>query len=89
MGSVIEMGIGTAAGLHLAAALPTLGYPSYLMGPLKYSQQITAEQIEIVDSAIAVPTGPGLESMKRRSDEWISAHSVSSPRQRDRSYART
>lgn len=60
VGSVIEMGIGTAAGLHLAAALPTLSYPSYLMGPLKYSQQITAEQIEIVDSAIAIPTGPGL-----------------------------
>lgn len=60
VGNVIEMGIGTAAGLHLAAALPVLSYPSYLMGPLKYSQQITAEQIEIVDSAIAVPTGPGL-----------------------------
>lgn len=73
VGSVIEMGIGTAAGLHVAAALPTLSYPSYLMGPLKYSQQITAEQIEIVDGAISVPTCPVLgvevdESEIRRLD---------------------
>lgn len=60
VGSVIEMGIGTAAGLHLAAALPKLAYPSYLMGPLKYAQQITTEQIEIVNGEIAVPRGPGL-----------------------------
>lgn len=60
VGSVVEMGIATAAGLHLAAALPKLSYPSYLMGPLKYAQQLTVEQIEIVDSAIAIPTGPGL-----------------------------
>lgn len=60
VGSVIEMGIATAMGLHLAAALPRLAYPSYLMGPLKYREQITAEQIEVVDSHIAVPQGPGL-----------------------------
>ncbi|WP_449279018.1 mandelate racemase/muconate lactonizing enzyme family protein [Leucobacter sp. GX24907] len=60
VGAVLEMGIGTAAGLHFAAAMPRLSYPSYLMGPLKYAQCITAEQIEIVDSAIAIPQGPGL-----------------------------
>jgi len=60
VGSVIEMGIGTAAGLHLAAALPRLAYPSYLMGPLKYAQQITQEQIKVVDGHIAIPQGPGL-----------------------------
>jgi len=60
VGSVIEMGIGTAAGLHLAASLPKLAYPSYLMGPLKYVQQITQEQIQIVDGHIAIPQGPGL-----------------------------
>ena len=60
VGSVIEMGIATAMGLHLAAALPHLAYPSYLMGPLKYGEQITAEQIEVVDAHVAVPTGPGL-----------------------------
>ena len=60
VGSVIEMGIATAMGLHLAAALPHLAYPSYLMGPLKYREQITAEQITVVDAHVGVPTAPGL-----------------------------
>jgi L-alanine-DL-glutamate epimerase-like enolase superfamily enzyme len=60
VGSVIEMGIATAMGLHLAAALPQLAYPSYLMGPLKYRQQITEEQVEVVNGRIAIPQGPGL-----------------------------
>lgn len=60
VGSVIEMGIATAMGLHLAAALPHLAYPSYLMGPLKYRQQITDQQVEVVDGHIAIPEGPGL-----------------------------
>jgi L-alanine-DL-glutamate epimerase-like enolase superfamily enzyme len=60
VGSVIEMGIATAMGLQLAAALPHLAYPSYLMGPLKYREQITTEQIAVVDAHVAVPNGPGL-----------------------------
>jgi L-alanine-DL-glutamate epimerase-like enolase superfamily enzyme len=60
VGSVIEMGIATAMGLHLAAALPRLAYPSYLMGPLKYRDQITTAQITVADAHVAVPTGPGL-----------------------------
>jgi muconate cycloisomerase len=60
VGSVIELGIANAMGLHLAAALPQLAHPCYLMGPLKYREQITAEQVAIVDSAVAVPTGAGL-----------------------------
>jgi L-alanine-DL-glutamate epimerase-like enolase superfamily enzyme len=60
VGSVIEMGIANAMGLHLAAALPRLAYPSYLMGPLKYRERITAEQVAVVDSHVAVPPGPGL-----------------------------
>ena len=70
VGSVIEMGIATAMGLHLAAAMPSLAYPSYLMGP---SQQITEQQIQVVDGRIAIPDGPGLgvtvdESELRRLD---------------------
>ena len=60
VGSVIEMGIATAMGLHLAAAPPQLSYPSYLMGPLKYRQQITEQQIEVIDGHVAVPDGPGI-----------------------------
>jgi muconate cycloisomerase len=60
VGSVIEMGIATAMGLHLAAALPRLAYPSYLMGPLKYREQITVEQITVDAAHVALPRGPGL-----------------------------
>jgi muconate cycloisomerase len=60
VGSVIELGIANAMGLHLAAALPRLAYPSYLMGPLKYRERITAEQVQVVDAHVAVPRGPGL-----------------------------
>lgn len=60
VGSVLEMGIGTAMGVPLAAALPSLAYPSYLVGPLKYREQITMEQITVADGCVAVPDGPGL-----------------------------
>lgn len=60
VGSVIELGIATAAGLQVAATLPKLPYPSYLMGPLKYAEQVTPPVIEVVDGHVAVPTGPGL-----------------------------
>ncbi|HEY1365878.1 MAG TPA: enolase C-terminal domain-like protein [Gaiellaceae bacterium] len=60
VGSVIELDVATAMGLHLAAALPRLAYPSYLMGPLKYRERITTEQIVVVDGHVAVPDGPGL-----------------------------
>jgi L-alanine-DL-glutamate epimerase-like enolase superfamily enzyme len=60
VGSVIEMGVATAMGLHLAASLPKLSYPCYLMGPLKYRQQITTQQIEVLDRHVDVPKGPGL-----------------------------
>ena len=59
---LIEMGIATAMALHLAAALPRLSYPSYLMGPLKYRQQITEQQVEVVDGCVAVPAGPVSDS---------------------------
>jgi L-alanine-DL-glutamate epimerase-like enolase superfamily enzyme len=60
VGSVIEMGIANAMGLHLAAALPRLTYPSYLMGPLKYREQITEQRVEVIDGHVAVPQEPGL-----------------------------
>lgn len=60
LGSVVELGIAATAGLHLAAALPALAYPSYLMGPLKYVEQITYPPMAPVDSRLEVPAGPGL-----------------------------
>jgi L-alanine-DL-glutamate epimerase-like enolase superfamily enzyme len=60
VGSVVELGVATAAGLHLAAALPDLAYPSYLMGPLKYAQQVTWPPLDPEGSALPVRDDPGL-----------------------------
>jgi L-alanine-DL-glutamate epimerase-like enolase superfamily enzyme len=60
VGSVVELGVATAAGLQLAAALPALAYPSYLMGSRKYERQITSPPLQIAGSRIAVPDAPGL-----------------------------
>jgi L-alanine-DL-glutamate epimerase-like enolase superfamily enzyme len=60
VGSVLELGIATAGGLHLAASLPDLPYPNYLVGPLKYEQDVVLNTIEVNQGQIAVPTGPGL-----------------------------
>jgi L-alanine-DL-glutamate epimerase-like enolase superfamily enzyme len=60
VGSVVELGVATAAGLQLAAALPEVSYPSYLIGSRKYERQITWPPLEIVDSRLAIGTAPGL-----------------------------
>ena len=60
VGSVVELGVATAAGLQLAAALPEVSYPSYLIGSCKYERQITWPALEIVDSRLAIGTAPGL-----------------------------
>ncbi len=60
VGSVVELGIATAAGAHLAAAIERLEYPAYLMGPAKYARQITGEGMPVVDGRLIVPSGAGL-----------------------------
>jgi muconate cycloisomerase len=60
VGSVLELGVATAAGLHLAAAVEHLAYPSYLVGPLKYEQEITWPKFIVKDGRVQVPDGPGL-----------------------------
>jgi L-alanine-DL-glutamate epimerase-like enolase superfamily enzyme len=60
VGSVVELGVATAAGLQLAAALPEVSHPSYLIGSRKYERQITASPLEVVDSRLAINTTPGL-----------------------------
>jgi muconate cycloisomerase len=60
VGSVVELGVATAAGLQLAAALPEVSYPSYLIGSRKYERQITSTPLEVAASALAIGTGPGL-----------------------------
>jgi hypothetical protein len=40
-------------GLQLAAVLPDVAYPSYLIGSRKYARQITSSPFEVVDSHLA------------------------------------
>lgn len=60
IGSYLELGVGTAAGVHLAASIPNLRYPCYMFGPLKYQQDVLQEPLYIADGKIKVPNGPGL-----------------------------
>jgi L-alanine-DL-glutamate epimerase-like enolase superfamily enzyme len=60
VGSVVELGVATAAGLQLAAALPEVTYPSYLIGSRKYARQITSTPLEVRDSRLPIGSGPGL-----------------------------
>lgn len=60
VGSVLELGVGNAAGLQFAASIESLAAPSYLIGPLKYGTQITAPALEVRHSHVRVPDGPGL-----------------------------
>jgi len=60
VGSVVELGVATAAGLQLAAVLPDVAYPSYLIGSRKYARQITSSPFEVVHGHLAIGTAPGL-----------------------------
>lgn len=60
VGSVLELGVASVAGLHLAASLPELSVPSYLIGPLKYERQVTRPELALQDAEITVPDGAGL-----------------------------
>jgi L-alanine-DL-glutamate epimerase-like enolase superfamily enzyme len=60
IGSVLELGIATAAGLHFAASVETLPFPSYLIGPIKYRQDIAYPGLKVERGSVRVPQGPGL-----------------------------
>jgi len=63
LGSNLEMEIGTAAGLHLAAALPELPLAELhcdLIGPLYYHQHSARPPLRLFDGGWLLPDGPGL-----------------------------
>jgi len=60
MGSFAELGIATAAGLHLAAAMPELVATSYLSGPDRYTETITSPTLLPQNGKTAIPDRPGL-----------------------------
>lgn len=60
VGTMMELGVGTSAALHLAAALRELPYPSDTYGTLHLEADIITEPICYRDGALIVPEGPGL-----------------------------
>jgi muconate cycloisomerase len=63
IGSNLELGIGTAAMLHVAAALPAIDsvtYPADLLGPLFHEADLLAEPLDLSFAAANPPSGPGL-----------------------------
>lgn len=60
IGSMVEMGIGTAAGAHFAAACEGVRYPCDVKGPSLLTDDILRENVRIEGGYTYVPTGPGL-----------------------------
>lgn len=60
IGSMPELGIGTAAQAHLGVAVPVLCEPADVCGFLYHSETLIKEQWEVQDGCIAAPEGPGL-----------------------------
>ena len=63
MGSNLELGIATAAMLHLGAAAPTIDsetYPGDFLGPLYHEADLITEPLSLGPVHATVPEGPGL-----------------------------
>lgn len=63
IGSNLELGIGTAAMLHIAAAFPEVDcdtFPADTIGPFYHEGEIITKPLDLGPPFARVPTGPGL-----------------------------
>lgn len=60
VGGALESGIGTAAGLHLAASSASIDLGCEMVGPFMLESDIVTEPPTMEDGALIVPAGPGL-----------------------------
>lgn len=60
IGSMLELGVGTAAGAHFAATQPHVRYPCDVKGPSLYADTLLEEPVRIEDGYTHVPDRPGL-----------------------------
>jgi muconate cycloisomerase len=63
VGSNLELGVGSAAMLHLACAIPNVEsetYPADILGPHYHESDLLAEPLDLSFSGARVPDGPGL-----------------------------
>ncbi|MEM8795179.1 MAG: muconate/chloromuconate family cycloisomerase [Pseudomonadota bacterium] len=59
-GCLLESAVGTAAHLHVFAALPNLQWGSESFGPLILRDEIVTEPLTYRDFGVIIPDGPGL-----------------------------
>lgn len=59
-GTMLEVGIATAASAHVFATFPKLAFQTELFGPLLVTEEILAEPLQYADFGLRVPDGPGL-----------------------------
>lgn len=63
IGSNLELGIGTAAMLHIAAAFPevdTDSFPADTIGPFYHDHNLITQPLQLGPPAASIPQGPGL-----------------------------
>jgi muconate cycloisomerase len=63
IGSNLELGIGTAAMLHVAAAFPEVDtdtFPADTIGPFYHEADLITQPLDLGPPAAIVPSGPGL-----------------------------
>ena len=60
LGSTVEMGPGTLAQLHLAAAIRDLTLPSDLVGPAMFTDDVLITPLQYESGYLQVPDKPGL-----------------------------
>jgi len=63
IGSNLELGIGTAAMLHVAAAFPEVDcdtFPADTIGPFYHESDVITSPLELGPPYAQIPTGPGL-----------------------------
>jgi len=60
VGSMLETGIGTAAGAHFASANRIVKYPCEMIGPAYFKTDVISEDMKPRDGFVPVPLKPGL-----------------------------
>ncbi len=63
MGSTLELGIASAAMLHLAAVVPEIAseyYPADILGPNYHETDLLKQPLTLGPEFAVVPDGPGL-----------------------------
>lgn len=59
-GTMLEVGIATAASAHVFSTFSRLAWHTELFGPLLVTEEVLAEPLRYEDFALRVPDGPGL-----------------------------